>query len=100
MTDRVTFLVDGFNVYHSIKQSLTDGVIARGKWLDLRALCGSFISVFGTDAVLEDVYYFSALAHHTDPGNVAKHQAYISALNSSGVKAILGQFKRKQVRCS
>ena len=36
---RVSFLVDGFNVYHSIDECLTNGRITHGKWFDYRGYC-------------------------------------------------------------
>ena len=39
---RVTFLVDGFNLYHSLEEaSLAMGGVGT-KWLDLNALCETF----------------------------------------------------------
>ncbi|MEQ9563657.1 MAG: NYN domain-containing protein [Woeseiaceae bacterium] len=62
--NRVVFLVDGFNVYHSAKVAAADLGGASTLWLDLRSLLSSYISLFGRDAVLSDIYYFSALARH------------------------------------
>ena len=48
------------------------------------------------------VYYFSALAHHAEknhPGVVARHEKYITALESTGVQAELGRFKEKDASC-
>jgi len=52
-TNRTAFVIDGFNVYHS----LVDASKALGlpdesgtKWLNLRALCESYLPVFGSDA--------------------------------------------------
>ena len=33
------------------------------------------------------------------PGTVARHLRYLDALQATGVEAILGHFKRRQVRC-
>ena len=64
--NRVTFLVDGFNVYHSAKDAQADLGGASTLWLDLSSLLRSYISIFGKDAVLTEIYYFSALAKHID----------------------------------
>ena len=48
------------------------------------------------------VYYFSALAHHAErnhPGTVARHEKFITALESTGVRPVLGSFKEKDVGC-
>lgn len=102
LMNRVSFLVDGFNVYHSAKDARTDLMGASTLWLDLHALLRSYISVFGKDAVLTDIYYFSALAKHIDsrrPGTTKKHENYIDCLRSTGVKIRLGRFKYKTIWC-
>ena len=100
--NRIVFLVDGFNVYHSAKQAAADLGGATTLWLDLRALLSSYMSIFGRNAVLTDIYYFSALAKHIDskrPGTTKKHQDYIDCLKSTGVKVRLGRFKYKTIWC-
>lgn len=102
LMNRVTFLVDGFNVYHSAKEARADLPGGSTLWLDLHSLLSSYISIFGRDAVLTDIYYFSALAKHIDskrPGTTRKHQNYIDCLKSTGVKIRLGRFKYKTVWC-
>lgn len=51
---------------------------------------------------MQDVHYFSAYAHHLttrDPDKVARHQTFVRALASTGVRAEMGQFKTKDVHC-
>lgn len=98
MPNRVCFLVDGFNVYHSIIEALKVHEGASMKWLNLQGLCRSYLSAIARDAVLERVFYFSALAHF-NPGKAARHRVYVSALHSAGVEVQLGRFKEKDVRC-
>jgi uncharacterized LabA/DUF88 family protein len=105
--DRVVFLTDGFNLYHSIRKARSDLIRAKRippslKWLDLRALCTSYMHLLGKNAVLADVYYFSALATHLEafkPDVVARHQILIDALLATGVRVELGRFKEKKVWC-
>lgn len=100
--NRVVFLVDGFNVYHSAKEASADLGGTSTLWLDLQSLLSSYISIFGRDAVLSDIYYFSALAKHIDskrPGTTKKHQDYIDCLRSTGIKIRLGRFKYKTIWC-
>jgi uncharacterized LabA/DUF88 family protein len=98
---RVTFLIDGFNLYHSIKDG--DRYDTRSlRWLDLASLCRSCVPILGTDARLEDVWYFSAYAYYLTPqkpGVVTRHKTYVSALLDSGVKVELSRFKEKDIRC-
>ena len=65
--NRTAFVIAGFNVYHSLvdaSKSLGLPDESGTKWLNLRGLCESYLPVFGTDATLAGVHYFSALAHH------------------------------------
>jgi len=102
--NRTTFIIDGFNLYHSLEEAarkLDSG--SRGtKWLNLRALCASYLHVIGGGAHLEQVYYFSALAKHleaTNPDVTSRHRAYLRALESTGVVVRLSRFKAKDWRC-
>jgi uncharacterized LabA/DUF88 family protein len=99
---RTAFLVDGFNLYHSLK-SARRALGGRGTlWLDLRALCASFLHSIGGQAGISDLYYFSALATHVEglkPGAAARHLAYLEAIRSTGIIVELGQFKGKRLDC-
>lgn len=101
--NRTVFIVDGFNLYHSTREASKDLGGESTKWLDIRALCESYLHMIRKDAVLHDVYYFSALARHleaTDPGKVQRHRLYIECLKDSGVEVELARFKRKRdFRC-
>ena len=100
MTQRVSFLIDGFNLYHSIKEASYHNNLRHGKWLNISRLCKNYLHLFGKDAVINEVYYFSALAmQDKDPQAPIRHQTYIAALRSTGVKPILGTFKRKKIKC-
>ena len=101
--NRVVFLVDGFNVYHSLRQATRDSGETL-KWLDLHALCNSYVqsSVFGKAGVLERVIYFSAYAaflSSSKPGVVARHRTYVTALQATGVDVVMGRFKWKPRWC-
>ena len=105
MPTRVAFLVDGFNVYHSLKQLQRMSAV-QTRWLDLRKLCEAYLqavrSTVGDRADIAQVHYFSALAKHllpTHPDVVRKHQAYIAALKSTGVNIVLSNFKEKRMIC-
>lgn len=97
---RVSFLVDGFNMYHSLREAARGGKALN--WLDLDALCRSYLQLFGPTAVLEKIYYFSAFAEwrrKKDPTVVDRHRTYIAALESKGVVVQMGRFKKKDVWC-
>ncbi len=97
--NRVTFLIDGFNLYHSIIdlgrfQSL------RAKWLNIYSLCSSFLYLIGRDANIAEIYYFSAFAYHlNDPNIIKRHDDYIECLKSTGIIPEMGRFKPKDVTC-
>jgi uncharacterized LabA/DUF88 family protein len=99
---RVSFLIDGFNLYHSIKDLYKIHGI-KAKWLDLHSLCESYLYLFGKEAVLQDIYYFSAYPNHlatNSPDTIARHKDFVSCIEDLGVKVILGRFKEKKVFCS
>jgi uncharacterized LabA/DUF88 family protein len=106
MPKTVAFLVDGFNVYHSLREieALTGN---RVKWLDLNELLRRHLSdvrsALGGDRVeIGRIYYFSALAKHlttVERGIVDRHCAYIDALENTGVEVVLAHFKGKDVKC-
>ncbi len=99
--NRVSFLVDGFILYHSVVD-LQRIHKTGSKWLDISQLCKSYIYLFGKDAKLESVYYFSALAHHlapSDPGRVMRHRKYIECLKDAGIIPQLAKFKKKFFFC-
>lgn len=101
--NRITFLIDGFNVYHSIKDAIRDTGGASLRWLDLRSLCDAYVhDFFGPGFALERACYFSALAYHLKPWKpqvVERHRTYIRALESVDVEVNLARFKRRSLRC-
>ena len=100
---KVSFFIDGFNVYHSLKDEY-DLIKNRYRhykyrkylWLDFYTLAQRFTRRRDT---LGDVFYFSAHAIWK-PAAVRRHKLFISALESQGIKIILGKFKEKDRFCS
>lgn len=98
---KIIFLIDGFNLYHSILKLHRDTGYYT-KWLDLASLCKSYIHLFGKDAKIHSIYYFSAIPYYLSPRNpkkIQRHKTYISCLKSSGIEIVLGRFKQKDVFC-
>jgi uncharacterized LabA/DUF88 family protein len=98
--NRVIFLIDGFNLYHSTLdiRNRNHGLLV--KWLNIHKLCDSFLHTIGNGAILAKVYYFSAYAYHMKDPDVAKrHALYIECLKSTGVEPVLGRFKEKTINC-
>lgn len=99
MANRVAFVVDGFNLYHSARD-IHDATRHNYRWLNIHALCTSYLSAIGGDASLEAIHYFSALAYYREkwkPGTVGRHKTYIQALDSTGINVALSRFKAKDV---
>lgn len=101
--NRITFLVDGFNVYHSLKEAQRDLNGASTRWLDLHSLFSMYVSSsFGRNYKIEDIFYFSAYATHREQrrvGVIKRHKDYIECLKSTGVKDVMGRFKPKKIHC-
>jgi uncharacterized LabA/DUF88 family protein len=101
---RTSFLIDGFNLYHSVKTASHDlGLNGSGtRWLDIRSMCQSYLHLIDKTAQLSDIYYFSALARHLEmrkPDVTVRHQNYIRCLEDSGVIAELHRFKKSLTFC-
>jgi uncharacterized LabA/DUF88 family protein len=89
---RFAFLIDGFNVYHALEG---DRNLHKYKWLNYRKLAECFVT--RQDEIVE-VYYFTAFAHW-NAGKTARHRTYLRALQTAGVKTVLGKFKNKDHTC-
>ncbi len=99
---RAAFLIDGFNLYHSVRRAQQALQGASTKWLDIRRLCQDRAYLIGRDVRLSDVFYFSALARHLEakrPDVTVRHQIYLDCLRDSGVSIELARFKPKVLVC-
>lgn len=100
----VIFLVDGFNLYHSICDAIADGK-AKGqslKWLNIKALCESYLSAISPEASLAQVHYFSAIMKHRikdDPTIEIRHNLFMRCLRDTGIENHLGHFKEREFYC-
>jgi uncharacterized LabA/DUF88 family protein len=66
------------------------------KWVDLTKLMKRQISL--NSEQIADIFYFSAYAYWW-PDRKSRHEEYVRALDSSGVKVVLGHFKKKDGSC-
>jgi len=100
---RIIFLVDGFNLYHSLVDAERAASHATTKWLDLRRFCSSYLpvarTVLGDRVSLERIYYFSALPTHRSQGKRNRHALYMRCLRGTGVNVELARFKPKDIYC-
>jgi uncharacterized LabA/DUF88 family protein len=96
--NRTAYLVDGFNLYHSLVDAQRDSHGVTAKWLDLTALCMRFLKTSaelrGEPATLVGIYYFSAMPTHRSADQQARHALYMRCLVGTGVHVSLSQFKR------
>ena len=100
---KVTYLIDGFNLYHSVRISQKE-LNASTKWLNIRKICESRLvslhSYLGAKVQLENIYYFSAYAHHlNDPSIVQRHQNFVRCLEDTGIQVQINRFKYKEIEC-
>jgi hypothetical protein len=105
MPVKVSFLVDGFNMYHSLK-TLQGASGASVKWLDLQKLCQTYLqavrNAIGERVDLAAIHWFSARPNHLashSPDTLKRYDAYAAALTATGVDVNLSQFKRKDTTC-
>ena len=90
--NRVSFFIDGFNVFHSLDCNKS---YYKYKWLDYSALAKCFIK--STDTIA-DIYYFTAYAEWNQSKR-ARHQLLVRALTMRGVKIVFGKFKLRDKKC-
>jgi uncharacterized LabA/DUF88 family protein len=90
---RSSFFIDGFNFYHALKNLREPHL----KWVNLVRLMER--QTFPNSETIASVYYFSAYADWL-PGRRARHEQYVSALQSVGATVILGHFKKKDRGCN
>lgn len=98
---RVIFLIDGFNLYHSVEQASTD-MKKSSKWLDVNSLMSSYLQHIGKEAKLEKIYFFTAIRYHVqshNPNTIKRHKDYLQMIKHTGVEVIMGKFKQGKVWC-
>jgi len=104
MVNRTSFLIDGFNLYHSLKNASYDlGLNAAGtKWLNIRSMCESYLPAIGGNSQVEELFYYSAFATHRnflDPGVLGRQRAYIDCLKATGLTVEMFRFKKRKMLC-
>ncbi len=101
---RIAFLVDGYNLYYSLRDASERlGLAGAGtRWLDVRAFCQSYLPAIDKRAMAVGFHYFTAIAHHLDtPYEQAtvRHRHYLECLHDRGVTVHLGHFKERWHVC-
>ena len=102
---RVSFVVDGLNLYHSLREM--EGLSKKpSRWLDLRRLCESYLFAIGQRLAvrteLAGIHYFSAYPTPTtvrEKDAVERQRTYVAALEATAVSVTMSPFKNRDVRC-
>ena len=90
--EKTIFLIDGFNLYHSIANERR---FNKYKWIDLSKLANNFIT---KKEHIEEIYYFTALTPWS-PEKTNRQKIFIKAQELKGVKIVYGEFRRKDRIC-
>lgn len=93
---RVITYIDGFNLYHSIKDLAKKDSLEYLKWQHLPNLIKQFLS--RNDEVIK-IHFFTAYPFWK-PRALQNHRDYVDILLDLGVDVILGSFKTKNIHCS
>lgn len=90
---RVLTYIDGFNLYHSIK----DLGIAHAylKWQNLRNLSQTFLSK--NDEIIS-IKFFTAYPTWKHDSH-KRHKNFVEILQDFGIEVIFGNFKKKEIYC-
>ena len=99
--NRITFLIDGFNLYHSLIDASDDLNGQSTKWLNISSLCRSYLSMLGKNK-LESIYYFTAIPEHysdTEPGKIERQAKYNRCLKTTEIIIEKGKFKPRHIKC-
>lgn len=92
---KVSFYIDGFNVYHRINDYQKKTGICY-KWLNYKSL---FISLLKPFEEISDIYFFTAITQDFGLDAVLRHNRYITALESQGIQIVKGYFSKKKKLC-
>ena len=107
---RVAFFIDGFNLYHSLRDAAHElGIDEKGtKWLNMHGLCAKLLPRIGQSsshpgsAEITSVRYYTAIASHRlarDRHVVGRHRRLIKCLQDVGVQVFTAGFKEKWSTC-
>jgi uncharacterized LabA/DUF88 family protein len=86
---RVSFFIDGFNVYHSLNDPRNSNRIPKYRkflWLDYSKFLARHLR---KQDEIADIFYFSAYAHFRSQRSVRTHQLLVSAWEGTGITAML-----------
>lgn len=95
---KIIFLIDGFNLYHSIKKFVEERrKTNKYKWIDYKKLCSLFLK--NQSEEIGEVVLYTAYAYWRKNNAAGRHRAFIKAQECNGVKVVFGKFKEKDRIC-
>ena len=89
---QVVFFVDGFNIYHALKENQE---FHKYKWLNLKSLCVMFLS---KNENLKSVFYFTAITPW-NPLKRERHEKLIRAYKNENIQVVEDKFKKITKTC-
>ena len=91
---RVISYVDGFNLYHGLK----DGGWQRYYWLNLHLLSANLLKPW--QALLRTKYFTSKISNKSDPGSIKRQAIYLEALSTiDSIDIFYGHYLPKKQQC-
>ena len=101
---RVVALVDGSNLYHSLKEFDRDPISGKPlgekhhlKWLNINSLVRALLHPKNDE--LQGIWYFSATAHWNDVDARRRQESFFQALEFTGLSTEIRGHKRNTSRC-
>jgi uncharacterized LabA/DUF88 family protein len=89
---RVCVYVDGFNLYFGMRSKFGNPV----KWLNIYKLAESMLR---ENQEIQAVKFFTAHIKGTNKQKITRQNSYLSALGTTPVKIIKGQYQVQKTRC-
>ena len=88
---RVCFYIDGYNVYHRIKE-YHEKWGKNYRWLDYRKFLSQFLK---DNHHLAGITFFTAYPEEWEEGMQERHKTFINALRETGVEVVSGYFAKR-----
>ena len=95
--NKIEVFIDGFNLYHGIRDCNKTSTYRKVLWLDLASFLKSVL-IHSNEDILNGIYYFTALPKDAKDRE-ERHKKYCEVLTDSGVHIIYGTYKTKKIKC-
>ena len=90
--NRITFFIDGFNLYHALQNNQH---YHKYKWLNLEKLANCYVT---KKEKIRSIYYFTALTTWSQ-SKMKRHKKFIKALELQNINIVYGEFRKKDKFC-